>query len=192
MGVSGKTRTVSSVVSSSAELSRRLKNGYFPGMMEFFIDGDLNQLFNGKTKIGFSVIDSFCFNPRTGELLVASRYEATHEETIKQYGESDPKEYVLGYINFPGSSRDIPLGWMTDMMKDRTISVRYEGSFMNKDDYNHVQRALNLIENYGAPKDYPVLVLFGESKSGRGGFLDDRPEGTKLKYNNIHDRELVF
>ena len=191
MGTKNKIKNVNNIVASKSSFSEKISEGWFPGMMEDFIDGDKDNLFNGKTLIGFSPIDSFCFNPKTGETLVANRFDNTHYEVIEENGESAIEDYILGYINFPGTLGDLPSGWMTEMMQERTISLRYEGSFESNDDYKRVMRTLNFLKKHAAPLDYKVIILFGESQRGRGGFLNDRPNGTIIKYNNLKDLEVI-
>jgi hypothetical protein len=192
MGTRNQARNSSNIVAAALpDTMRKRREGYLPEILENTVDGDVEKLFDGKTRVGFNEVDSFAFNPRTGELLPCSRFACTHEEIIEEFGEEDSSKYVLGFINFPGTSRDIPPGWMTEMVKERTISLRYEGSFYDKDDYRRVKDTLDLLVKYGAPLDYKVIILFGESRPSRGGFLDDRPNGTTIRYENLENRKLL-
>jgi hypothetical protein len=77
-------------------------------------------------------------------------------------------------------------------MEEKTISLRYEGSFYDKDDYNRVKSTLDLLVKYGAPLEYRVIVLFGETRRGGGGFMDEHPNGTTIRYDNLGNRELLI
>lgn len=173
-------------------ISTTRKNSPLAENMSMFIDGDTDKLFSGDALIGFDVIDSFCWEPISGELLVANRFQNTHYQTIREFGnEKDVKKYLLGYINFPGTAKDIPSGWMTEMVREKTIAIRTEGSVNNNNDYRRIQKIFNILKEQGAPLDWTVYVLFGESSASRGGFLNDNPKGKLLTYNNLDELELL-
>lgn len=190
MGVRGTNKIINNLTMTSLTNRNQVVGANIPPMMVDFIEGDLSKIFNGKTEIGFSQIDAFAYNPRSKELIVSNRYDSSHSQSIEDFGSDEVNDYILGYINFPGSTDNMPAGWMPEMMKERTISLRIDGAFTDKNSYDRVHKTLDLLEQNGAPSDYKIVILFGGNTSDTGFFLDNM-EATTIRYDNLKNRRLV-
>lgn len=186
-----KNNVINNLAPINATTANKKKLGFVSGVVSIFLNCPVS-LFDASTTFMGSQVDEFAYNVKTGEILVGNRYKNSHTQLINIYGtDKDTYNYILGYINHPGTSAGLPAGWMTDMTAEKTISLRLDGSFHSNSDYNKVHRLLDILANNGAPADYGITVLFGENTPGTLGFLNDTPYGKTIHYNNIVKRDAV-